>query len=214
LTTLLDNEYADGLTRVYRWGYLAVRFMFERHRPDVDVMLGFFRSFDYGPSGYEQFVDGIRSTYDVEFHDWLVCFAANAGDTSVCDRIFKGDFDSSSPVPSECSSPNPGELGNHCIRSNLAATEGDPTHYMVALYLWLPANVASLTFTASGGVGDADMYVRKGNWPTDTIYDAASTTPGNEETVTINNAIGNDYYYVVIKPNPSFSGVQVLSDWH
>jgi len=207
LSTVFDNEYADGQTRVYRWGYMAARFMFERHRPAADTMLGYLRAFDYGPSGYEQFVDGIRTTYDTEFRDWVACFAANSGDTRVCDRIFGSDFDW---VPPECPSPNTAELGNDCVRSNLAATAGGS----VALYLWLPEDVASLTFSTSGGTGDADIYVRKGNWPTDTIYDASSATPGNSESVTIDGAVGNDYYYVVIKPNPSFSGVQMLSAWH
>ena len=209
LATLLDNEYADGATRVYRWGYLATRFMFEKHRPDIDEMLGFFRSFDYGPSGYEQFIDAVRTTYDGEFHDWLVCFSAHAGDTSACDRIFKGEFES----PPECTASNPMELGNHCARSGLAATAGDPVNYSVSLYLWLPEGMSRLSFVVSGGVGNADIYVRKGAWPTDQLYDAASANSGNTETVTINNPVGNDYYYVVIKPNPSFSGVVVLSDW-
>ena len=213
LTTLLDNEYADGATRVYRWGYLAVRFMFERHRADVDTMLGLFRSFDYGSSGYEPFVDSIRTVYDAEFRSWLICFAAQAGDTSVCDRIFKGDFQIPPPLHPECTASNPTELGNHCVRSGLSATTADPMHATVSLYLWLPAGMSSLSIAASGGTGDADLYVRKGSWPTDTIYDGASATAGNDESVTLVDPIGDDYYYVVIKPNPSFSGVQVLSEW-
>ena len=213
LTTLLDNEYADGATRVYHWGYLAVRFMFERQRAAVDTMLGFFRSFDYGPSGYGQFVDSIRGMHDAEFRDWLVCFATHAGDTSACDRIFKGDFDDDGQgSPPECSSADTAQLGNHCARSNLSATVGGPVEE-VRLYLRLTADASTLTLTASGGTGDADIYVRRGELPTDTIYDAASITPGNDERVTIDNAVGGDHYHVLVKPNPSFSGVQILSEW-
>jgi microbial collagenase len=213
LTTLLDNEYADGLSRVYRWGYLAVRFMFERQRAVVDAMLTHFRNFDYGPSGYEQFVDSIRGVHDAEFRDWLVCFAAHGGDTSACDRIFEGDFEEGgSAGPPECSSADPSELGDQCARSGLSAAVGDPVEE-VRLYALLPLDVSTLTLTASGGSGDADIYVRRGEWPTETVYDAASTTPGNEERVTIGNAVGGDYYHVLVKPNPSFSDVRVTSEW-
>jgi microbial collagenase len=213
LTTLLDNEYADGLSRVYRWGYLAVRFMFERQRAAVDTMLTHFRGFDYGPSGYGQFVDSIRGVHDAEFRDWLVCLAAHGGDTSACDRIFEGDFDTGGPTgPPECPSADPSELGEDCARSGLSAAVGDPVEE-VRLYVQLPLDVSTLTLTASGGVGDADIYVRRGELPTDTVYDAASITPGNEERVTIGNAIGGDYYHVLVKPNPSFSDVRVTSEW-
>jgi len=209
LTTLLDNEYADGGTRVYRWGYLAVRFLFERHREEIDTMLGLFRNFNYGANGYEPFVDAMRGTYDAEFRDWLVCMSAQSGDTTACDRVFAGDFE----APPECPSSNPGELGNHCVRSELSADVGDPNHFNAALFLRLPAGMSKLKLTTSGGTGDANLYVRKGAWPTDTIYDAASVMPGNNEIVTIDDPVGDDYYYVVITPNTSFSGVQIRSDW-
>ena len=37
-------KYDHGSTAVYRWSYLAARFMFERHRDDIDVFLRHFRA--------------------------------------------------------------------------------------------------------------------------------------------------------------------------
>ena len=47
LSEAFEVTYNDNSTAVYRWSYLATRFMFERHRDDVDVFLRHFRAGDY-----------------------------------------------------------------------------------------------------------------------------------------------------------------------
>ncbi len=73
LSTVFQNDYNSGTTRVYRWGYLAVRFMFEKHRGDVSSILGYFRPGNY--SGYASFMAGIGTRYDTEFRSFLSCVA-------------------------------------------------------------------------------------------------------------------------------------------
>ncbi len=63
-----SNENTGG-DRVYRWGYLAVRFMMENHRDDVDNMLAFVRKGDW--QGYQTLVKGWGSSFDLEFSVWL-----------------------------------------------------------------------------------------------------------------------------------------------
>jgi microbial collagenase len=75
LSTIINNTYSSGSNRVYHYGYLAARFMFERHRNDVDSILNYFRNGQY--SQYESFITGIGSRYDQEFNQWCVCIAAN-----------------------------------------------------------------------------------------------------------------------------------------
>jgi microbial collagenase len=75
LSTILNNNYNSGTNRVYHYGYLAARFMFERHRNDVETILGNFRTGQY--SQYEKFITGIGSRYDQEFSQWCTCIAAN-----------------------------------------------------------------------------------------------------------------------------------------
>ena len=69
LSRIFEITYRDGWRRVYRWGYLAVRFMFERHEDEVDAFLRFFRAGDY--DDYLDYVDAIGERYDDEWRDWL-----------------------------------------------------------------------------------------------------------------------------------------------
>ena len=66
LGTLYSSS--DYVARAYRWSYMATRFMFERHRADVDTIVSRFRAGDY--DGYENYVAYIGRRYDGEFADW------------------------------------------------------------------------------------------------------------------------------------------------
>jgi hypothetical protein len=50
----------------------------------------------------------------------------------------------------------------------------------------------TVTFTISGGTGDADMYVRAGAAPTTTRTTAVRTASGNAETCTFTADHGDD----------------------
>ena len=69
LSTIFKNDYNSGQDRIYRWGYLAVRFMFERHRSDVDQILNFLRNNQY--EEYQTFMNNIGTRYDSEWYSWL-----------------------------------------------------------------------------------------------------------------------------------------------
>ncbi|MGS0680477.1 collagenase [Shewanella sp. 125m-7] len=62
-------EHNGGTDRVYRWGYLAVRFMMENHKDKVDTMLGFTRKGDY--PRYQALLAGWGTDMDAEFTIWL-----------------------------------------------------------------------------------------------------------------------------------------------
>ncbi|KVA57195.1 collagenase [Burkholderia cepacia] len=67
---VLGTRYSssDYVARAYRWGYMATRFMFERHRAEVDTIIARFRAGDY--DGYENYIAYIGRRYDSEFADW------------------------------------------------------------------------------------------------------------------------------------------------
>lgn len=70
LSTIWRNTYSSGTDRVYRWGYFAVRFMFERHRGEVRNILNYFRAGNY--AAYNSYLlSTIGSLYDSEFQSWL-----------------------------------------------------------------------------------------------------------------------------------------------
>lgn len=71
LSELFNTSYEQngGGDRVYRWGYLAVRFMIEHQREQVDSMLALTRQGDY--KGYQQLVKAWGTRFDSDFVDWL-----------------------------------------------------------------------------------------------------------------------------------------------
>lgn len=78
LTTIFATTY-DGfdVDRIYRWGYLAVRFMFERHNNEVNQMLASTRTGNW--SAYKSRVDSWASAYNAEFTQWTQDLANGSG---------------------------------------------------------------------------------------------------------------------------------------
>ncbi|KUJ66732.1 hypothetical protein ACZ90_33935 [Streptomyces albus subsp. albus] len=78
LSTLFDNTYANSdQTRIYRWGYLAVRFMAERHPGEVDTLLRYYRAGDW-QGARDMLTRSIGGAYDAEFDQWLTDCSAGA----------------------------------------------------------------------------------------------------------------------------------------
>lgn len=73
LSTIFNNDYNSGQTRVYNWGYLGVRYMFEKQRPKVSNILGYFRPGNY--TGYSAYManSSMASSMDADFKNWLPC---------------------------------------------------------------------------------------------------------------------------------------------
>ncbi|MFE9424030.1 collagenase [Kitasatospora sp. NPDC006697] len=77
LSTLFQNTYNNSdTTRTYPWGYLAVRYMVEKHPDVIASMLGHFRTGDY-TGGYAVY-HSIGTAYDADFTTWLDACAAGA----------------------------------------------------------------------------------------------------------------------------------------
>jgi len=214
LSQVFDNTYDSGQVLVYNWGYLAARFMFEHHRDEIANMLTDFRVGDY--AAYRTYLATIHDTQDTEWSAWLSCIASHDGDTSTCGGsgnsetgIFRDGFDGDTPPPAqECSAADTSQLGDNCTRSNVAASN-NPAYFA----LLLPAGLASVEISTSGGSGNADLYVRAGNWPTLAQYDGNSTQAGNSENVTLTSPPAG-WCYVMIVPTQPFNGLQILARFH
>jgi serine protease len=76
----------------------------------------------------------------------------------------------------------------------------------------VPAGASNLTFTMSGGSGDADLYVKYGSAPTDSSYDCRPYKNGNAETCTF-AAPQAGTYHVRVKAYSSFSGVSLVGNY-
>ncbi|MBX3712527.1 MAG: proprotein convertase P-domain-containing protein [Lysobacter sp.] len=92
--------------------------------------------------------------------------------------------------------------------TGLAANTGESLFFTMAV----PAGASNLTFTMSGGNGDADLYVKFGSAPTDTVYDCRPYLGSNNETCTVPTPQAGTYH-VRIKAYASFTGVSLVGDY-
>nr|WP_225838179.1 M9 family metallopeptidase [Streptomyces sp. NK08204] len=192
LSTLFDTTYSNDTTRIYRWGYLATRYMLQNHRADMDTVLGYYRAGNW--SAARAYLTGtIGTRYDSDWYTWLsTCAAGNCGGGTT----------------PECTAVDTRVLGQDCQRSNRSATTGNNDY----LYINLPSGVSQLKITTSGGTGDADLYYNSNGWATSTSYTNRSTGTGNSHTLTITNPPAG-YNYITLYANQSFSGVTVSTQY-
>lgn len=217
LSQLFDTEYSTDYDRTYQWGYMAVRYMFERHLGDIQTLYATVSRPANAYAGYKPWLDAFRNSYDTNFRSWVDCYAANDGDTSSCggpaaDGIFANGFDGA-PVqtPTECPlvGGDPGRIDNGCIRSGVAqANQGWYSYYS----LNVPAGATNLVIATSGGSGNADLYVKAGSWPNNGDYDSASTHAGNDDSVNIASPAAG-WYYISLQATTPFSGVTLQASY-
>jgi microbial collagenase len=189
LSEIFGNTYSMGdyTDRAYRWGYMATRFMVEKHRSDVDAVLGKFRVGDY--DGYQNYMGYIGTRYDAEFAAWVKT-ATTAGEP---------------PLPQvNLPACNQGSyLGKNCSISGFSSSSEGYAHIL------LPAGAKNLRLFTSGGSGDFDLYVGRAHYPTTSWYDAASITAGTSESISIAAPVSGQWYYIMLKAKPSFTGVTI-----
>ncbi|MBB1088434.1 M4 family metallopeptidase [Lysobacter sp. SG-8] len=109
--------------------------------------------------------------------------------------------------------PNPdptpgGELEKGVPKTGLSANSGSSLNYTLVV----PAGASNLSFTTSGGSGDADLYVKFGTAPTDSSYDCRPYKSGNAETCTFASPQAGTWH-VRIKAYSSFSGVSLVGNY-
>jgi hypothetical protein len=79
-------------------------------------------------------------------------------------------------------------------------------------YIDVPAGTSSLTIQTWGGTGDADLYVRRGGWPTTTTYDYRSQNWNSTESITINYPTSGRYY-ISLYGYTAYSGVSLRATY-
>ncbi len=194
LSDIFGNTYSmsDYQDRAYRWGYMAARFMVERHRSDVDQVLAKFRVGDY--ARYNDFMRGIGTRYDSEFAAWADA-ATTAGEPPLPDSV--------SNLPTCSGQASPTYLGKNCAIRNLSS--GTRTY----LHLILPTGARNVKIMSAGGSGNMDMYVALNRYASTSSYDFASTNAGNGESISLTSPASNQWYYITLEAKQPFSGVTV-----
>jgi len=189
LSTIFGNSYNNDSARVYYWGYLAARYMFERHPGQVDNILSLFRAGKYAQ--YGDYLESIRYASDDDWSLWLTCLSANGGDSSTC-----GD---AIPEP-----PMDVVLNNDIPLGGQSGAQGDELIYK----LTVPAKATSLVLRTMGGSGDVSLYLQKDSKPTITSYSHKSARAGNNESIVIAKPEAGTYY-MLVTGEAAFSGVTV-----
>jgi hypothetical protein len=78
--------------------------------------------------------------------------------------------------------------------------------------LEIPAGTASLTVVLSGGTGDADLYVRLGEQPSESSYDCRPYKDGTDETCTFANPSAG-VWHIGVNGHTEFGDVGVKATW-
>jgi uncharacterized protein YkwD len=78
--------------------------------------------------------------------------------------------------------------------------------------LEIPAGTASLTVVVSGGTGDADLYVRFGEQPSESSYDCRPFEDQTAETCTFENPSAG-VWHVGVRARTEISEVDVKATW-
>ena len=97
-----------------------------------------------------------------------------------------------------------GATGGSASVTNISVARGAWTNYTIDI----PAGMATLDFTMSGGTGDADMYIRRGSQPTSSTYDCRPYNSGNNETCSFTNPTA-DTWWIGIYGYSAASGVSL-----
>lgn len=162
LADVFSTNYSDGLNRVYRWGYLAVRFMIEKHPEDVTELLGYSRTGQY--KEWVKLLERLGPAYNTEFHSWLEEVTKDIDDSDI-----------SQPKPKE--KPKKIELNTSIQVSGKKFSE-------TLFFVDVSESYNQLEVSISG-TGDADLYACYDKVCHYFEYEWSNYTHGSNETISI-----------------------------
>ncbi|HSG63063.1 MAG TPA: collagenase, partial [Pseudomonadales bacterium] len=222
LSTIFKNNYDSGQDRIYRWGYLAVRFMFENHMDDVRQILTLLRNDKY--TEYQALIDGIGTRYDNEWMGWLSSGLSTAN-SGIVDK---------GPNDEEASAS--GKTGNWAGPASAISTDYSPCQVTdeafrytkdASLVIDTPMECidsqqgrASFAFAnvdrtaqdiwikIGGGWGDADIYFDSRGWASGEQNQGAGIGNGNYEVIKV--SLNPDEYWHYITLSGDFGGVNMM----
>jgi len=99
-------------------------------------------------------------------------------------------------------------LENNVAVTGLSGSTGSAVYYS----LEVPAGASDLSFTISGGSGDADLYTLFGSVPNTGTYDCRPYASGNNEVCSVATP-QEGTYYVMLRGYAAYSGVSLLGSY-
>lgn len=190
LAQVFDTTYSNGDSdRIYRWGYLAVRFMFERHPDEVQTLRAATRVGNW--SQYKSTVDSWVSNYSSEFTQWTQQLAnqdpQNDSPVSVINGPYSGIEGQAIQFSSAGSYDPDGNIASYAwsFGDGSSSSSASPSH----TYSSAGQYTATLTVTDDKGATTSDS----------TTVSVSSTSPSNElingQSITINGAQDSESVY-------------------
>ena len=105
-----------------------------------------------------------------------------------------------------------GGCGANCLDNGVPVTDLSGSRNSEVVYtIDVPAGV-TLNVNASGGSGDADLYVRKGAAPTTSTYDCRPYLNGNNESCSLSSGTGGTYY-IMLRGYSAYSGLTLQASY-
>lgn len=192
LGEIFETTY-DGfdVDRIYRWGYLAVRFMFERHQDDVNLMLVETRSGNW--AAYKAIINGWAVQYQSEFEQWQQELVNGGGNAN---------------LPTDCA-----------VRSKISSgrlTAGVPECLATQSEVWLSIPEVnehqSMFITTANGTGDLKIEYSNFDWPNaeGSNLHGWSNNPGNGECIALNY---QSDYWGYVKVSGEFENAAIVVDF-
>jgi|GEM_PF-6889888 len=102
----------------------------------------------------------------------------------------------------------PPELKNGLVREGLSAVQS----YELNFYARPPAGAKRLEFELSGGVGDAELFVRRGSAPTDETYDCHRPLDSHVVICAFDLPEGGPYYARLLAKK-TFGSASLKASW-
>jgi hypothetical protein len=118
-------------------------------------------------------------------------------------------------APTSCGGMEPPPPPPDGVLSNGVPVTGISDSTVGNMRFWslnVPAGQSTVTFTISGGSGDADMYVQAGSKPTTTVYQCRPYLNGNSETCTFTPPTTGTYW-VGLRAYSAYSGVTLTGTY-
>lgn len=131
---------------------------------------------------------------------------------ATCTNCGTGIVDAAAAVNKALGDGGTTQPGNNVLQDGVAKTSLSGAKSSETFYtMEIPSGTTKVTFTMSGGTGDADLYVRAGSKPTQSSYDCRPWKSGNAETCTIDNPAAGTMH-VMIHGYAAYSGVSLKGD--
>ncbi|EKO3571096.1 MULTISPECIES: M9 family metallopeptidase [Vibrio] len=194
LSDVMATTYSHDTNRIYRWGYLAVRYMLEAHPQEVDRLLALARQGQYAQ--WAEVVKQLGTQYDEDFSRWL-------------DTLNVDEQPSIDPTPEQPQEAQPIELeANQAIilYGNYLSEQ--------LYYIDVPERTLSFQVTIDGQ-GDADLYMSYEKVAHYYDYQFSNVALGSNERLSFkpqaDGYVQAGRYYISVTGRAAFSDVKLLA---